>query len=57
MWTANIIYETVLENLDFVPSEECIEVKFVCAEGLNDLSITSNLREFGKYFDPKNHVK
>lgn len=58
LWLANVVYETVLENLDFTPSEECTETRFVNVEELAELEkICVSTAEFGKYFDPKNHVK
>jgi len=31
-WVANIFYETKVEHLNFTPSDECVEVRFVDAE-------------------------
>ncbi len=33
-WVANIIYETELEHLDFTPSDECTEIRFVNRDNL-----------------------
>jgi 8-oxo-dGTP diphosphatase len=53
---SSILYETVLESLDFVPSKECMEVKFVNVKELDELDICSPLKEFGKYFDPEQNI-
>lgn len=36
---ANIIYETTLENFDFTPSDECLEIRFVNQENLDNLPV------------------
>ena len=56
-WMANVLYETKLESLDFTPSEECTEVRFVTAEELKELDVHGNLKIFGGMFNPKRHQK
>ena len=54
-WRANVIYETVLKNLDFTPSDECIAVKFVNKSDLADLEVFSNITQLAEMFSPDNH--
>ena len=32
VWTLNILYNVELENLEFIPSKECVEIKFFNVE-------------------------
>ncbi|MES2409354.1 MAG: NUDIX hydrolase [Patescibacteria group bacterium] len=52
---ANVIYEVKVFDLNFIPSNECISIKFVTKEEALGMNILPNVREFIKYFDPKNH--
>ena len=56
-WRANIIYETVLKNLDFVPSDECVAVRFVDKSDLSDLQCFANVTQLAEMFDPALHSK
>ncbi len=53
---ANILYETTLENYDFIPSEECIEIWFFSHEEAKKLETYPNIQTFLQYYNPKNHV-
>ena len=56
-WRGNVVYETVLESLDFTPSDECVEVHFVTAEEAKSLDPQlGNIRMLGGLFDPVRHV-
>lgn len=50
-WTAQVFYETVLENLDFVPSRECSAVRFIGPDEVPEHSY-SNVIAFAKQFKP-----
>ena len=54
-WTSNVLFETVLENLDFTPSSECLALKFASKEEAETMPVFVTVREFLKQFDPKNH--
>ena len=56
-WRANVIYEVTLASLDFTPSEECLELRFVSPEEVKQLLAFSNVRQLAQLFDPKNHVR
>lgn len=50
-WIANIIYEVRVENLDFVPSDECVELRFFTGEEALRESILPHVREFIRLYD------
>lgn len=56
-WAANVIYETELENLDFTPSDECIDVRFVNKEDIKDLPVFPNVKMLAAQFDPERHKR
>ena len=39
IWVANVLYETKLESLDFIPSDECTEIRFVNSDDIKELDI------------------
>lgn len=53
---ANVLYEVVVEDLNFTPSDECIALKFVTPEEARGFSLHSNVLLFTDMFDSKNHV-
>ena len=55
IWATNILYEATLESLDFTPSAECTDIRFVDKSEVTQIEIPTNLRELAKQFDPKNH--
>lgn len=56
IWIVNIVYETKLETLDFTPSEECQEIKFVSLDDLKNLEkVPPTVLELAKQFKPENH--
>jgi len=54
-WISNVLFETKLKDLNFTPSEECIEMRFFSKEEAAKEKIFSNVKTFIKLFDPKNH--
>ncbi|MBI5003625.1 NUDIX hydrolase [Candidatus Kaiserbacteria bacterium] len=52
---ANVIYEVKVNSLDFTPSDECVEVRFVDPEEAKQLDLFENVRIFTDLFDPANH--
>lgn len=56
IWVANIVYETELEHLDFTPSDECIETRFVNKHDLATAEETFyKITAFAEQFDPARH--
>lgn len=54
-WKANLIYKVKVKNLNFRPSDECIELKFFTkAEALKE-KLYPTILEFVKVFNPKDH--
>lgn len=55
-FTANVIYEVKFQDLNFVPSEECVELRyFSVAEALQE-DLFPNVKEFLKHFDVDKHL-
>ena len=54
-WIANILYETKLKNLNFIPSNECQEIKFFTKKETENLQLQPNVKEFLKQFNPDNY--
>lgn len=48
IYTANIVYEMKLENLDFVPSDECQELKFFAPAEVEQLQAFPNVKVFAR---------
>lgn len=55
VWFANVFYEVKLSNLDFTPSDECVEIGFFTSEEALKVDIFDKVKEFIKQYDPKNH--
>lgn len=51
-WIANIIYEVQVGHLDFVPSDECMEIRFFTAEEASKIPILPHVMEFLRLYDP-----
>jgi 8-oxo-dGTP diphosphatase len=54
-WSINLLFEVKVKNLNFTPSEECREIKFVDGENLKSLNTFRTVQELGKLFDPNKH--
>ena len=57
-WNVNLLYETELESLDFTPTEECVEIKFIGQEDRAWLASVDSYDSIPKLlamFDPKRH--
>lgn len=56
-WMSNVVYEVKLKDLNFTPSDECQEIRFVTKEEAQDMNLFPNIREFiDNNFDVKNHI-
>lgn len=51
----NVIYETKLKGLDFTPSDECVEIKFVNPEEIKEMHTFAGPQKLAEMFDPENH--
>ena len=56
-YTANVIYEVTLKDLDFTPSDECVELGFFSAEEVLALPAFPNIKELSAVFNPELHRK
>ncbi len=55
-WKALAIYEVEVKNLEFVPSEECVEIKFFTAEEALTLdTLYPGARKFAQEYNPDLH--
>lgn len=52
---AGIIYETEVRNLDFTPSDECVEIAFVNKETVGERKLFSVVLQLLDAFDPVRH--
>lgn len=55
MWIANVLYETKLASLDFTPSDECVEIRFIAPSDIESLDALENVRILAQQFDVRNH--
>ncbi len=47
-WLANIFYEIKVKNLDFTPSDECVEIGFFNKNSIKKINTYINVKEFLK---------
>lgn len=52
-YIANVIYEITLENLDFIPSDECQELRFVKPEDMTRLPLFPNVQKLAEVLGSK----
>jgi ADP-ribose pyrophosphatase YjhB (NUDIX family) len=50
-WRANVIYEATLDSLDFTPSDECVEIRFVTSADIDGLEVFPNIRMLAEQFN------
>lgn len=55
VWFANVLYETVLKDLDFTPSDECMSIKFVNKDDILDMKVFPSVSKLAEMFDPSRH--
>ena len=55
VWICHILYEAKTKNLDFTPSNECVETRFFTKEEALKENLFSNVVEFVKIYNPDNH--
>src|SRR3989344_5710694 len=48
-----LTFRVEFENLDFTPSEECIELAFFSKEDLNNLPLSGQANELSEIFNPE----
>lgn len=55
-FVANVIYEIKLKDLDFTPSDECIELKYFTVDEARRENLFPNVEKFLEVFDPELHT-
>lgn len=55
LWKANVVYETELEHLNFTPSEECVNIRFVNKDDLDGLETFPGVKQVAEQFKTENH--
>ncbi len=54
-WFVNVLYETELQNLDFTPSDECINIKFINKDNINDMKLFPSVEKLVEMFRSEKH--
>ena len=47
-WIANVFYEVKVKDLNFTPSEECVEISFFNKQSIEGINVIENVKEFIK---------
>lgn len=55
-YVANVIYEIKLKDLNFTPSDECVELRFFNKEEAEKENLFPQVEEFIKIFNPELHI-
>jgi hypothetical protein len=51
----NVLYETIVADLNFIPSEECVEIAFVNQNDIRDLNVFTTITQLAAQFDSTRH--
>lgn len=54
-FTANVVYEVKLKDLNFTPSDECTELRYFSIDEAAEEDLFPNVREFLKHYDVALH--
>lgn len=54
-WCINLIFETKVNDLLFLPSEECREIRFVSPEEVASINAFRTVKDLAKLFKPAKH--
>jgi len=55
-WSVNIIFEIKVKDLNFTPSDECVEFRFVTPEDVKSIHAYRTVTELAAVFDIKKHI-
>lgn len=56
-WVVNIVYEVELEHFNFIPSDECVEIRFASSADIKNLEqVPPTVQELAGQFNPQNHI-
>lgn len=53
-WTLNLVFEIKVKDLNFTPSDECQELRFVSPEEVKSLNAFRTVKELAEQFSKKN---
>ncbi|HEY4504979.1 MAG TPA: NUDIX hydrolase [Candidatus Paceibacterota bacterium] len=53
--SVNIVYETEVKDLNFTPSNECQEIRFISPKSVIEINAWRNVKELAAQFDPARH--
>ncbi len=56
-WTAQVVYETELQHLQFIPTPECKAVRYVHPAEALELQAFDNVYALARQFDARLHMK
>ncbi|OGF65115.1 hypothetical protein A2Z53_03430 [Candidatus Giovannonibacteria bacterium RIFCSPHIGHO2_02_42_15] len=56
-WTLNLVFEAKVEDLNFTPSDECQELRFVSPKELESINAFRTVKDLGARFNAGNHKK
>ncbi|OHA89711.1 MAG: hypothetical protein A2741_02040 [Candidatus Zambryskibacteria bacterium RIFCSPHIGHO2_01_FULL_43_27] len=55
-WTLNLIFEIEVKDLNFTPSDECVEIRFIAPEEVGTINAFRTVTELAGMFDKNNHL-
>lgn len=55
IWISNVLYQVKVEDLNFTPSDECVEVRFFTKEEALKENLLPNVVEFVGIYNPNAH--
>lgn len=56
IWVVNVLFETVVKDLHFTPSDECVNIKFVNQFDLEGMNVFPTIKQLAVQFDPARHA-
>ena len=54
-WIVNVLYETEVEHLEFTPSDECVNIRFVNNTDIEHLRVFPTITKLAGMFRPEDH--
>ena len=54
-WTLNLVFEIKVKDLNFTPSDECQELRFILPEEVGSINTFRTVKELAAVFDSKRH--
>lgn len=54
-WTLNLVFEIEVKDLNFTPSDECTEIRFISPEEVGTINAFRTVTELASKFYKKNH--